>query len=241
MTTAGLSGSGRRRSPEPRKSSAHKPGIDAFLFDFDGTLVDSERIWVAALYRTLTANGAAITRAQALQLVYGRAWPEIRADVQRLYPDAAPDGEALSAATMQIFRACCRETDIRIRSSVALLVRLAHRFPVAIVSGSTRQAIADGIAMLDIGAAVSFYLGCEDYSPGKPDPAGFLLAAERLRRDPERCLVFEDSTAGVLAAKAAGMTCVALQIPNSPPRDLAAADLVLQDLREFDMARYAGG
>lgn len=88
---------------------------------------------------------------------------------------------------------------------------------------------------MGIGRDVRFVLGAEDYEPGKPSPAGFLLGARRLGVPPETCLVFEDSRAGVLAAKQAGMLCVALARPGSHPQDLSGADWILEDLAAFTM------
>ena len=56
--------------------------------------------------------------------------------------------------------------------------------------------------------------------------------------DPAACLVFEDSAAGVRAAKAAGMACVALARPCAPRQDVAPADLVLDDLAKFDLDAF---
>ncbi len=73
----------------------------------------------------------------------------------------------------------------------------------------------------------------EDTPRGKPDPAPYLLAAERLGVAPEACVAFEDSRAGVLSAKAAGMRVVALQRPGAPKQDLSDADEVLMELGDF--------
>lgn len=119
-------------------------------------------------------------------------------------------------------------------SSLALLVRLARDLPVAIVSGSGRKMIAEWIEELELTPHIDFYIGCEDYPTGKPDPRCYLMAAERLGLSSEKCLVFEDSNAGVTAAKAAGMHCVALRCHGARPQDLSAADWIVSDLAELD-------
>ncbi len=69
----------------------------------------------------------------------------------------------------------------------------------------------------------------EDVTVGKPDPQGYLAAARGLGVPPAACVVFEDAPAGVAAAKAAGMYCVAVATTH-PPEDLTAADQVVPDL-----------
>ena len=77
---------------------------------------------------------------------------------------------------------------------------------------------------------ISFYIGAEEYGNGKPDPACYLMGAARAGVEPAECVVFEDATAGILAAKRAGMHAVALHIPGRPAQDLSAADEILEDL-----------
>jgi len=76
----------------------------------------------------------------------------------------------------------------------------------------------------------------EDVTRKKPDPQIYLITAERLGIAPARCVVFEDAPAGVAAAKAAGMICVA--VTSSVPADeLQPADLVVDSLAEVDIDR----
>ena len=112
---------------------------------------------------------------------------------------------------------------------------LARDYPIAIVSGSAREDIARNIAMLGITEQVRFFISYEDCSPGKPHPGGYLLAAARLGVPPAACVVFEDSTAGVAAARAAGMHCVALRHRDRPPQELSGRPVV-DDLRECPSA-----
>lgn len=73
---------------------------------------------------------------------------------------------------------------------------------------------------------------------GKPAPDIFLIAAERLGAPPEQCLVFEDSLAGVIAAKQAGMTVVAVPDPIMDKSLFQDADAVLNSLLEFEAQRW---
>jgi beta-phosphoglucomutase len=75
----------------------------------------------------------------------------------------------------------------------------------------------------------------EDTQRGKPDPQVFLVAAQRLGVEPSQCLVMEDAVAGVEAAKAAGMRCIAVRFVGHHPADrlkAAGADVVVESLEE---------
>jgi HAD superfamily hydrolase (TIGR01509 family) len=212
--------------------------LQGVLFDMDGTLVDSEVIWVDAIATALRGRGVIVSQEEASDLVYGHAWPDIFREIARRYPGVYASRQAMEAVTVPLYARCSGERDIRIQPSINLLRALARRYPIAIVSGSTRSRIQATIADVGIADCVAAFVSCEDVPAGKPDPAAFLLGAARLGVAPAACLVFEDSTAGVLAAKAAGMRCVALARDNARGQDLTAADAVLPSLDAFDLERF---
>lgn len=211
-----------------------EPGRRAFLFDLDGTLQDSEVLWVAATAAYLADQGVVIPHDQAVEMVYGHSWRDVYSRILQLLPGPREGMEAMADALRPYYLRLRDRTDIRIPGSLSLLRRLCAEHPVAIVSGATRQDVADSVQMLNIGDCLQFFLGAEDYGHGKPDPACYRLAAQRLRLPAEACTVFEDSTAGVMAAKAAGMTCVALRRPGTPAQDLSSADRILSDLSSYE-------
>jgi len=205
--------------------------LEAFLFDLDGTLVDTEVLYLEATARALSERGLSVPREELLNIVYGRSLGDVMISLRGRFPASPLDGleERMTHHHWLLYR----ENDVVIQSSVDLLRRLAARYPVAVVSGSARADVVRYLSLLELDRCIRFHLGSEDYSPGKPDPACYFLAAERIGARPSRCLVFEDSTVGVIAAKSAGMTCVALKRENTPKQDLESADLVLTDLDDF--------
>lgn len=207
--------------------------IDAFLFDLDGTLQDSEVLYVEAWKQMYREKGCEVSQAMALDLVYGLANGEIYTGFEQLFPGAYADLSDALVALEKHFAIVKNGKDVGIPSSIALLRDLSQRSPICIVSGSERRHIAEAVEQYELGDHIEFFIGREDYAHGKPDPACYLMAAERLGAAPGRCLVFEDSTVGVGAAKRAGMYCVALARPGTPPQDISAADMILKDLADF--------
>ena len=206
--------------------------FDAALFDMDGTLVDSECLYGTALRHSMVSLGVELDEAHALQLVYGRAWSSIYDDLLKLFPKLEPDEETLDGMVLNHFHRIQTENpgDFIIEGSRKLLLELAEQIPVAVVSGSTRQHLAGFVETLGIGESLSAVIGSEDYEQGKPSPQPFLTAARQLNVHPNRCVAFEDSCAGVLSAKAAGMFCVALKRPGAVEQDVSPADHILSDL-----------
>lgn len=207
----------------------------AFLFDLDGTLLDTEILWVKATEEYVAANGGRIESDEALRIVYGRAWSDVRSELVRRLPHLNRTAAEMQADLKTHLAPLRQRQDVRIMPSIELLRRLAARWPVAIVSGSPREDVEYGIDLMGIRPLIALSLASEDYAPGKPNPACFRAAADRLGVPPAECVVFEDSAAGVKAAKAAGMYCVALVRPDRPAQDVSTADERLSDLGAFRM------
>ncbi len=212
--------------------------IRAFIFDLDGTLLDSEILWVEATEMFMREHDPDVSSAHVMEMVYGKSWHDIYRDICDRIDDLHMTLPEMETALRPYFLRLAATRDIRIPGSIDLLKRLAREYPVCIVSGSPGEDIAAGIELMGIADELQFYLGAEDYSPGKPHPTCFLTAARKLDVPPAECLVFEDSAAGIVAAKRAGMACVAIAQPDRPRQSVEDADLVLADLNAFDLDAF---
>ncbi len=205
--------------------------IRAALFDLDGTLQDSEIVWVKATRDYVRDKGYPMTDDEAMHIVYGRSWTNMCQDIVRCVPSLATSTPMRMADEVrEYYERLSAGRDMAIPGSVALFRRLSKSMKVAIVSGSPRLDIANSVRDLGLGDCISFFIGAEEYGDGKPNPDCYLMGAERAGVAPSECVVFEDAAVGVLAAKRAGMRAVALRIPGRPEQDLSAADEVLDDL-----------
>ena len=123
--------------------------------------------------------------------------------------------------------------------AVEAIERLTEKTRAAVVSGSSREEIEMCLRALGVIDRFVFFIGAEDTSRGKPFPDGYLLAAERLGARPAACLALEDSSAGIMAARAAGMRCVAIRAGNFAKQPQDEADVVVDTLHQVDWSLVA--
>jgi sugar-phosphatase len=113
-------------------------------------------------------------------------------------------------------------------------------YPLAVTSSGIREYITLVLDRLGIADRFRVVITGADVMHGKPHPEPYLVTAARLAVPPAACVVFEDATVGVVAAKAAGMRCIAVPNPEATqPQDLSAADLILPSLTDFTPAMLA--
>ena len=142
--------------------------LRAFIFDLDGTLVDSELLWADALQAYLADQRCDCARETLLHIVYGHSWLDIYREIVARFPrlDTIPP-QAMARALRDYYARLRASGDgIVIESSARLLKTLAEQHPVIIVSGSPRADIDEAVRLLGAETAVRFVLGAEDYSPG---------------------------------------------------------------------------
>ncbi len=200
----------------------------AVLWDMDGVLVDSAPYHYRAWRDTLAEEGVLLDEATFFR-TFGRRNDAIIADV--LGPVSPERVAALDAAKEERYRALIAREGISPQpGALEWLRRLRRRgIPQAVVSSAPRQNIALILEVLGAADLFQTIVSGEEVERGKPDPASFLLAAQRLGVPPRRCIVVEDAPAGLEAARRAGMACLAL-VGSHRRADLAAADRVVDSL-----------
>lgn len=217
--------------------------FDLIIFDCDGVLVDSEVISCRAHAETLTRHGYPITEQQVLERFLGRSMRhsigEVEGELGRKLP-----GDFHAEVYAEIFRLFA--TSLQATPYIAeTLDRIAE--PVCVASSGPPEKISASLNRVGLYERFTPHIFSAVQVPhGKPAPDLFLFAAEQMRTEPTRCLVIEDSLAGIEAAKAARMTVLGFHGgshcgPGYGDRLRAAgATEVFDDMRELpDLARKA--
>ena len=206
----------------------------AALWDMDGTLVDTAELHFQAWEAVCRELGRDFSRAE-FAATFGRRNPDIFA---ALFGDRLSAAEAAewSDRKEEQYRAAARR-GVELLPGVRALLEDLHRigFRQAIGSSAPRANLELILRLTGIARFFGAVIGMEETQRGKPDPQVFQVAAERLGVAPARCVVLEDAVAGVQAARAAGMKCVAVRAVGHHPEAAlrqAGADLVVDSLEQ---------
>jgi HAD superfamily hydrolase (TIGR01509 family) len=194
--------------------------VRALLFDLDGTLVDTETHTDRAI-ETIVAKYGVRNYSLPHTETRGRTWAHI-ADMIRVQTKIGVPATQLAGELLTLWNEATADVNPIPGAPEALRAAAACNLKIAVVSSSPLVVIQRLVAKLgakdlvDAGACV----GGDGVFRGKPDPEGFLKAARALGVDPVEALVCEDSHAGLLAARAAGMRslfimCCAADIPGN--------------------------
>ena len=210
--------------------------VDAIIFDMDGLLIDSEPLWRIAEIEALSAVGVPITEEDAVETT-GLRTDEVVELWYARYPWLDPTKKEIEARIITRLIALARERGSLMPGVRETLDAVSGAgFPLAIASSSTSEIIAAVLETLGIEAYFLVTQSAEHEPYGKPHPGVYIEAARRLDVDPWRCLAFEDSPNGVIAARAARMRCIAVPDPAlKDDRRLLAADLILPSLTDFNL------
>jgi beta-phosphoglucomutase-like phosphatase (HAD superfamily) len=201
---------------------------EAVIFDLDNTLAESAWLWRESIAECARVHGAEITGTEL------REW---------ICPaeDAPAVGARLGVTADYVRRWCTAYAAERadlvnlLPGADAMVSECADLVPVALCTSSSLPFV-DGFSSRypALTARFSVIVTGDDVTRRKPDPAAYLLAASRLGVCPENAIAVEDSTAGITAAAAAGLTVVAIPAMAKPaaPNALAAAHYVCADARD---------
>ena len=179
--------------------------VRALLFDLDGTLVDTENQTDQAIDAVVSGHGISGFVLPHFE-TRGRTWVHVAETIRARTGIDIPVA-ALTAELLSHWNSVTANAVPIPGAPQALRAAAAAGLKLAVVSSSPRAVINRFVEQLGVAPVVgtAARIGGDDVQRGKPDPEGFVMAARALEVDPAEALVFEDSRAGLLAARAAGM------------------------------------
>ncbi|MFJ9907253.1 HAD-IA family hydrolase [Streptomyces sp. NPDC101152] len=206
-----------------------RPPLQAVLFDMDGTLVDTERLWWEAVQDVATALGRPLTKADQPE-VLGRPVEHTAAWLGGL--TGAP---RLAGRLHRDFAERVRTGIVARPGALGLLDALAREgVPTALVTASPR-AVADSVLAVLGADRFAVSVTADDTDRTKPEPDPYLAACRALGVDPARCVAVEDTPTGVRSAEAAG--CAVLAVPSLAPIEPAPGRTVVPTLEDVTVDR----
>jgi len=207
--------------------------FDAIIFDFDGTLIDTETADFTACQMLYREHGANLTLEYWAPKIVG-----ILDGYDVLFDELIRRSNNGLTRT-DLWRRIHQLWDLTLQDMglmpgvERLLPELrAAGYPLAIATASDRDWVNRWLAHFNLAPYFQTIATGDDVAHNKPAPDVYLLAASELSVRPARCLVFEDSMAGTRSAKSAGMTVVAVPSPVTQPLDFSQADRVIAGLAQ---------
>lgn len=203
----------------------------AVVFDMDGLLLDTETLWHEAEVELFRRHGNEFTWDDKLAVI-GTSFAFTADYFARRLGRAPEEGPKLVEEMIELMHERVRRQVGARPGAIELVERLrADGVPLALASNSPRFLVEDALATAGLTEAFDVIVTSDDVEHSKPAPDIYLLACERLGVAPQEALALEDSPSGVAAAKAAGLTCIA--VPQFAETDVSAADRVVESLEEL--------
>jgi len=210
------------------------PDYQSFIFDMDGVLINSEMIYTEMERRNFDELGLHISPEEHRSF-QGTATDEMWAKLREKYriPHSIEELVAMTNdLTIPVFQ---QLEKMPLMPKVEQLIKILHdkRVPMALASSSFPDVI--DLVVQKSGMTKYFMEVVNSRMAGKSKPAPdiFLLTAKKLNIEPEKCIVIEDSTNGIRAAKTAGMFCIAYNGPGAEFQDQSEADWIITGYEEI--------
>jgi len=205
--------------------------IQAILFDLDGLMVDSEPHSLASWEAVLAERGVTLDQLTIESILGLRIDATARTLIDKYH---LSDTESELADAKTEYQIAHLDGNVRpMPGLIELLDEIDRRgMPKAIASSGIRRYVEAVLRVNGLLERFSVIITGDQVARGKPAPDVFLAAAQALNVEPQFCLALEDAPAGVQAAKAAGMTCIAVPDYSMAQLDLSQADQIVTSLHE---------
>ena len=207
--------------------------LRGYLFDLDGTLVDSERETAEAMARALVRGQGIAIEQYDRDFIIGRSWLAIYDSLKARYPQLTWNREEMIARTAMLRDEVFAEQGITVLPGAREVMRWTAAHPRALVTGSSRVEVTQVLPLISDHARFEVIVAAEDVGRSKPAPDGYEKAIATLGLAARECLVIEDSTAGIAAGRAAGCVVLAVRAGNFGGWDQGGAHHIVDTFDEL--------
>jgi beta-phosphoglucomutase len=213
----------------------------AIIFDMDGTIVDTEQLWLETSHTLITNRGKKLTpqeKEQLNQQLHGSGFPKACQLIKDI-TQSDEDLEVIMKEKLAIGRKLYEKGICFIQGFPEFIQKVtSYELKVAVATNATTEIIEITDKILNL----SQYFGKHLYSRNhvnnisKPSPVLFFHAAQQLGVNPRECIVIEDSAHGIMAAKAAGMFCIGINTSKQPDQ-IKHADLQIDRYQDINLQK----
>jgi beta-phosphoglucomutase len=206
------------------------PSFKAVIFDMDGVLVNSEPFYVEVEKTNFRQLGLDISEEEH-QTYQGTATDRMWQLIKERHGIEHPVEELVEMTNSLVTPYFNSLEKMEPMPGVEQLIKKLKKrgIPLALASSSYPDVIEIILQKTGLKKYFDSVVSSQMAGASKPEPDIFLLAAKKLGVPPEDCLVIEDSTNGIAAAKSAGMYCIAFAGPGSELQDQSRADMIIED------------
>lgn len=205
----------------------------AIIFDFDGVIADSEPLHEIAVREAVRTMGMDVTHEEFVAEYVGHGDLNCFGGIGRAHGRELSNGEfeRLKELKLEALIRLVGERPPRAQPGAVELIRsAAERVPVAVCSGSRKPEVEPILESLGVLECMTAVVTADDVAMTKPDPASYVLAAERLGVEASECVAIEDTPTGIRSAVGAGCFTVAV-CHTFEAGELGEADLVVAGTR----------
>lgn len=207
--------------------------LKALLFDLDGTLIDSEFFHFECWNEILEESGVTLTYEDWLKNYAGIPLPTNAQNLIEKYNITTPLAEIIERRErLTLERLKTKDVNLMPYVIEVLDFFQAKDLVLALVTSSPRKDVEAIFERNGLSKYFKLIITRSEVSKSKPDPESYNTCVEKLGLNKDECIVFEDTINGIRSAKAAGLTCIAIQQNTEEHQNLSLADQLFLDFNE---------
>ncbi len=210
--------------------------MKGIIFDMDGVIIDSEPLHYEIEQNLLNKLGGKLSEKEHASFI-GTTDYNMWSSLKKRF-NLVPSVEEIIEMKKELFLGKIDSIQL-IDGFYELMIQLhKHGYKLGLASSNNKKTVEAIVDKFKLNNYIKVISSGEDVSNGKPNPEIFLTTAKKMNLNPKDCIVIEDAENGVIAAKKAGMKCIALKGSNIGHQDLSSADIIIESFRELSIDQF---